>query len=148
MWHFLDFSLTFFGKIRVVTIVTVFKSLVQVISFQANLSYRVRNLTPLGVLNYFTLQEICIHTYIFLYICAYFLYLVAENRKVISVGDTIIKDLTDIQGVTVKAFPGSTIGRLGMYISNGEVDLEDFNYIVHVVYVGRNNIGKRNILII
>lgn len=57
-------------------------------------------------------------------------------------GDSIVKDLNRIEGVILKAFPGATIGKLSILISNGNINLQDFDYII--IHVGTNNIGKRD----
>ena len=78
----------------------------------------------------------------FLLLFFFFFFFFAENRKVLIVGDSIIKDISHIDGVTLKAFPGATIGKLSILISNGSVDLHDFDYMI--IHVGTNNIGKRD----
>ena len=67
---------------------------------------------------------------------------VTECRRVLIIGDSIIKDLAPIEGVTLKAFPGATIGYLSVLISNGDIDLTNHDFII--VHVGTNNIGNRD----
>ena len=57
-------------------------------------------------------------------------------------GDSIIKDISSIEGVTVRAFPGATIGKLAVLFSNGAISLENSDYLI--IHVGTNNIGKRD----
>lgn len=68
--------------------------------------------------------------------------MLTEYRKVIIVGDSIIKDLNHIDGVTLKAFPGATIGKLAVLFSKGHISLEEYDYII--IHVGTNNVGNRN----
>ena len=56
------------------------------------------------------------HTYIYIFNCI-------KQKSHYCWRLSNFKDITDI-GVTVKALPASTIGRLGICISNGEIDLE------------------------
>ncbi|XP_053395761.1 uncharacterized protein LOC123552691 [Mercenaria mercenaria] len=63
-----------------------------------------------------------------------------EYRKVIIVGDSIIKHLPPLEGVEVYAFPGATIGRLQHLINTMRIPLHQFNYVIF--HVGTNNIGK------
>lgn len=58
------------------------------------------------------------------------------------VGDSIIKYITDIEGVKIKSFPGATIGKISTLISNGIIELNDHDYII--LHVGTNNIGNGN----
>ena len=68
--------------------------------------------------------------------------LVTECRKVIIVGDSLIKNMAPIDGVTVQSFPGATIARLSMHFSKGHINLENYDYII--IHVGTNNIGNRD----
>lgn len=68
--------------------------------------------------------------------------LFTENRRVLIVGDSIIKNMPPIDGVIVKSFPGDTIARLTMRIDKGHVNLSPFDYII--VHVGTNNIDRRD----
>ena len=43
-----------------------------------------------------------------------FLILIAENRRVIIIGDSIINNMPTIDGVVVKCFPGYNIVKLTM----------------------------------
>lgn len=69
-------------------------------------------------------------------------FLFTENRRVIILGDSIIKDLPPIDGVTVKAFPGATIASLTHKIDVGQVDVSNYDFLI--VHVGTNNIGNRH----
>ena len=66
----------------------------------------------------------------------------AENRPVIIVGDSIIKNLPPIDGVVIKSFRGDTIAQLTNRIDKGQVNLSPFDYII--IHVGTNNIDKRH----
>ena len=55
-------------------------------------------------------------------------------------GDSIIKNMPEIDGVVVKSFPGDTIGKLTNRIDSGQVNLSPFDYII--VHVGTNNINN------
>lgn len=68
--------------------------------------------------------------------------LFAETRRVIILGDSIVKDLPPIDGVVIKSFPGATISTLTQHIDMGHVNLVNFDYII--VHVGTNNIANRN----
>lgn len=68
--------------------------------------------------------------------------IVTEFRKVIIIGDSIIKNIPPMEGVVVKSFPGATIGRLSQCIDKKLVDLSKFNYVI--VHVGTNNINNRS----
>ena len=63
-------------------------------------------------------------------------------RKVVIVGDSIIKDIRDIVGVTVRPFPSAIIGALTYFIEDKKIDLQPYDYII--LHVGINNIGNRD----
>ena len=64
--------------------------------------------------------------------------IVAENRRVIILGDSIIKNMPSIDDVIIKSFRGDNIARLTSRINGGEVNLSPFDYIiVHVWTVTR-----------
>ena len=65
---------------------------------------------------------------------------VTECRKVLIVGDSIIKDVAPIAGVTLKAYPGASIGYLTLLFSNGDIDLTNYDFLI--IHVGTNNIDK------
>ena len=67
---------------------------------------------------------------------------ITEKRRVIIVGDSIIKNMLPIDGVIIKSYPGDSIARLTMRIDGGEVNLSPFDYII--VHVGTNNIDRRH----
>ena len=67
--------------------------------------------------------------------------MVAESRRVIIVGDSIIKNMDPLDGVVVKCFPGATIAKLSSLWST-DVKLHNFEYII--IHVGTNNIGNRD----
>lgn len=58
------------------------------------------------------------------------------------VGDSIIKDMSPIEGVVIRSFPGATIGKLSFHFSEGHISLENHDYLI--VHVGTNNIGRRD----
>ena len=66
----------------------------------------------------------------------------AENRRVIIVGDSIIKNLPPIDGGVIISFRGDTIAQLTNRIDKGQVNLSPFDYII--IHVGTNNIDKRH----
>ena len=68
--------------------------------------------------------------------------MIAENRRVIILGDSIIKNMPPIDGVIIKSFRGDNIARLTNRIEGGEVNLSPFEYII--VHVGTNNIDDRD----
>ena len=68
--------------------------------------------------------------------------LLSENRRVIIVGDSIIKNMPPIDGVVVKSFRGDNIAKLTMRIDKGHVNLSPFDYII--IHVGTNNIDRRD----
>ena len=68
--------------------------------------------------------------------------LLTENRRVIIVGDSIIKNMPPIDGVVVKSFRGDSIAKLTMRIDKGHVNLSPFDYII--IHVGTNNIDRRD----
>ncbi|XP_053409046.1 uncharacterized protein LOC128559928 [Mercenaria mercenaria] len=63
-----------------------------------------------------------------------------DCRKVVIVGDSIIKHIPPIEGVTVKSFPGATIGKLHYLLEKGFLSLKGFSYII--LHVGTNNIAR------
>ncbi|XP_053378686.1 uncharacterized protein LOC123541508 [Mercenaria mercenaria] len=67
-----------------------------------------------------------------------------EFRRVIIVGDSIVKNLPPIEGVKVQAFPGATIGKLSFLVSKKQVSLYDSNFII--LHIGTNNIANQNAL--
>ena len=67
--------------------------------------------------------------------------MVAESRRVIIVGDSIIKNMDPLDGVVVKCFPSATIAKLSRLLST-DVKLHNFEYII--IHVGTNNIGNRD----
>ena len=74
-----------------------------------------------------------------------FLILIAENRRVNIIGDSIIKNMPTIDGVVVKCFPGYNIVKLTMKLDKtlkGHIELSPFDYII--VHVGTNNIDRRD----
>ena len=77
-----------------------------------------------------------------MYLIFSFSVLFTENRRVIILGDSIVKDLPPIDGVFIKSFPGATIANLAMHIDNRYVNLTKFDYII--VHVGTNNIDNRD----
>ena len=67
---------------------------------------------------------------------------ITECRRVLIIGDSIIKDLAPIEGVTIKSYSGATIGYLSVLISDGDIDLTNHDFLI--VHVGTNNIGARH----
>ena len=70
------------------------------------------------------------------------MYFVTECRRVLIIRDSIIKDLAPIEGVTLEAYPSSTIGYLSVLISNGGINFTNYDFLI--VHVGTNNIGNRD----
>ena len=68
--------------------------------------------------------------------------IIAENRRVFILGDSIIKNMPSIDGVIIKSFRGDNIARLTNRINSGDVNLSPFDYII--VHVGTNNIDNRD----
>lgn len=68
--------------------------------------------------------------------------LITGYRKVILVGDSIIKGIPPIEGVTLSAHPGATIANLSVFLTNKHISLEGHDIII--VHVGTNNIGRRD----
>ncbi|XP_060563937.1 uncharacterized protein LOC132723282 [Ruditapes philippinarum] len=64
-----------------------------------------------------------------------------EIRPVVIIGDSIIKNISPIEGVKIQSFPGATIGRLAYLVSQHKIDLYDKSFIV--VHVGTNNISNQ-----
>ena len=58
--------------------------------------------------------------------CLMFFYLsfFPACRKVVIVGDSIIDDIRDIEGVTVRHFPSATIGALTYFFEDKKIDLQ------------------------
>ena len=77
-----------------------------------------------------------------MYLIFSFSVLFTENRRVIILGNSIVKDLLPIDGVFIKSFPGASIAYLAMYIDNRHVNLTIFDHII--VHVGTNNIDNRD----
>ena len=50
---------------------------------------------------------------------------------------------TDINGCSVQAFPGATIGRLSNLVANGTVNLKHIDFLI--IHVGSNNIAYTNL---
>ena len=69
--------------------------------------------------------------------------MIAENQRVIILGDSIIKNMPPIDGVIIKSFRGDNIARLTNRIDGGEVNLSPSDYII--VHVGTNNIDNRDL---
>ena len=65
----------------------------------------------------------------------------AENRRVVIVGNSIIKNLPPIDDVVIKSFRGDTIAQLTNRIDKGQVDLSPFDYVI--IHVGTNNIANQ-----
>ncbi|XP_045203369.2 uncharacterized protein LOC123556597 isoform X1 [Mercenaria mercenaria] len=63
-----------------------------------------------------------------------------DVRRVCIMGDSIIKHLPSIQGVSIFAFPGATIGKLSFLVDSRAVPLADFNFVI--IHVGTNNIAN------
>lgn len=63
-----------------------------------------------------------------------------EYRKVIIVGDSIIKFLPPIEGVQIAAFPGATIGKLSYLFSSRKVAISEAEYIM--LHIGTNNVAN------
>ena len=53
---------------------------------------------------------------------------------------SIPKYVTDINGYSVQAFPGATIGRLSNLVANGTVNLKHIDFLI--IHVGSNNIAQ------
>ena len=87
---------------------------------------------------YFIFQNFVIS----MYLLFFFSVLFTENRRVIILGDSIVKDLPPIDGVFIKSYPGATIAQLAMHIDNKHINLMNFDYII--VHVGTNNIDNRD----
>ncbi|XP_053391845.1 guanylate-binding protein 1-like, partial [Mercenaria mercenaria] len=51
-------------------------------------------------------------------------------RRVCIIGDSMIKHLPSIEGVTVYAFPGATIGNLSFLVTSKAVPLTDFSFVI------------------
>ena len=68
--------------------------------------------------------------------------LITGYRKVILVGDSIIKGIPPIEGVTLSAHPGATIANLSVFLTNKNISLEGHDIII--VHVGTNNIGRQD----
>ena len=77
-----------------------------------------------------------------MYLIFSFSVLFTENRRVIILGNSIVKDLLPIDVVFIKSFPGASIAYLAMYIDNRHVNLTIFDHII--VHVGTNNIDNRD----
>jgi hypothetical protein len=56
---------------------------------------------------------------------------------------SIPKYVTDINGCSVQAFPGATIGRLSNLVANGTVNLKHIDFLI--IHVGSNNIAYTNL---
>ncbi|XP_060590908.1 uncharacterized protein LOC132745913 isoform X1 [Ruditapes philippinarum] len=65
-----------------------------------------------------------------------------EFRKVIIVGDSMIKNLPPIEGVEVRAIRGATIGKINFLLENRQLSLGSSNYII--IHAGTNNIANGN----
>ena len=50
----------------------------------------------------------------------------------------IRKYVSGIQGCTIQAFPGATIGRLAEHVSSGRVDISSVDFVI-------NNVGTNNV---
>ena len=78
--------------------------------------------------------------------CLMFFYLsffFSACRKVVIVGDSIIKDIRDIDAVTVRPFPSATIGAFASFFEDKKIDLQpSYDYII--LHVGTNNIANRD----
>ena len=66
--------------------------------------------------------------------------IIAKNRRVIILGDYIIKNMPSLDGVIIKSFLGDNISRLTNRINGDEVNLSPFDYII--VYEGTNSIDN------
>ena len=69
-------------------------------------------------------------------------YLITGCRKVILVGDSIIKGIPPIERVTLSTHPGATFANLSVLLTNKHISLEGHDIII--VHVGTNNIGRRD----
>lgn len=67
--------------------------------------------------------------------------LFAEYKKVTIVSDSIAKYITGIEGVSLQAFRGDTIGRLTNRLLSHQVKLEQFDHVIF--HVGTNDIGNK-----
>ncbi|XP_053399829.1 uncharacterized protein LOC123529329 isoform X1 [Mercenaria mercenaria] len=65
-------------------------------------------------------------------------------RRVVILGDSIVKFLPPIEGVTVQSFPGATVGKLSFLVSKKRVNLYDKHFII--LHVGTNNISNQDSL--
>lgn len=66
--------------------------------------------------------------------------LITEKRRVIILGDSIIKEMPPIDGVFIKSISGATIAKLAWHVDKGHVNLSDFDYMI--IHVGTNNINN------
>lgn len=67
--------------------------------------------------------------------------LFTECRKVTIIGDSIIKHISGLQGVTIQSFPGDTIAKIANRLQYREAVLRDFDFVI--LHVGTNDIDRR-----
>ena len=72
----------------------------------------------------------------------FFVFVFAEAKKVTIVTDSIAKYVSGIDGVVVQVFSGATIGRIVYGITNREVKLRAFDYVIF--HVGTNDVGNQS----
>ena len=75
----------------------------------------------------FVFHDIFYHSFLAIRFFKNILYDLAECRKVVIIGDSII---------TLKPFPGATIGKLGYIIESEGINLQPYDYLI--LHVGTN----------
>ena len=69
-----------------------------------------------------------------------FIFILAEKRKVTIIGDSIIKNVSGIDGCLVQSFRGDTIAQLANKINNKKARLLPYDYVI--LHVGTNDIDN------
>lgn len=86
------------------------------------------------------------HAYIFLFFFFQFIYLCiylfAELKRVTIVSDSIAKYVTGIDGVHLQAFSGDTIARMANRVLSGQVNLDNYDYVLF--HVGTNDVARKS----
>ena len=64
-----------------------------------------------------------------------------DCRKVTIIADSIAKNVSGLDGVTVQSFPGDTISKIANKIQLGVADLKPYDFVI--LHVGTNDIDNR-----
>lgn len=89
----------------------------------------------------YLVYDLCLFLYFMFDKCIYVLCsLISGVRKVLIVGDSIVKNVVPFEGARVLAFQGATINRLASLFDNNKIFVGDAEYLI--LHVGTNDVNN------